>query len=42
VFDNAVLSHNGDSVIYFSHPTWRTDRNDASTATRVNGRKVKM
>ena len=41
VFDNAILSHNGDSVIHFSHPTWRTDRNDPSTATRVNGRKVR-
>jgi hypothetical protein len=41
VFDNAVISHNGDSVIHFSHPTWRTDRNDPATATRVNGRKIK-
>ena len=41
VFDNAILSHNGDSVIHFSHPTWRTDRNDPATATRVNGRKVR-
>lgn len=41
VFDNAVISHNGDSVIHFNHPTWRTDRNDPATATRVNGRKVK-
>ena len=40
-FDNAVVSHNGDAVIHFSHPTWRTDRNDPATATRVNGRKVK-
>jgi hypothetical protein len=39
-FDNAVVSYNGDSVIHFNHPTWRTDRNDASTATRVGGRKV--
>jgi hypothetical protein len=41
VFDSAVASHNGDAVIHFSHPTWRTDRNDPSTATRVNGRKVR-
>ena len=41
VFDNAIISHNGDSVIHFSHPTWRNDRNDPATATRVNGRKVK-
>ena len=41
VFDNAVISHNGDAVIHFGHPTWRTDRNDPRTATRVDGRKVK-
>jgi hypothetical protein len=40
VFDNAVISHNGDAVIHFAHPTWRIDRNDPATATRVNGRKV--
>ena len=40
-FDNAVVSYNGDSVIHFSHPTWRTDRNDPSTATRVDGKKVR-
>jgi hypothetical protein len=40
VFDDAVISYNGDSVIHFNHPTWRSDRNDPSTATRVNGRKV--
>lgn len=40
VFDNAVISHNGDSVIHFNHPTWRTDRNDPRTATRIGGRKV--
>ncbi len=26
-------------VIHFNHPTWRDDRNDPSTATRVDGRK---
>ena len=41
VFDRAVASHNGDAVIHFSHPTWRDDRNDPATATRVNGRKVR-
>ena len=41
VFDNAVVSYNGDAVIHFSHPTWREDRNNPATATRVNGRKVK-
>jgi hypothetical protein len=40
VFDNAVVSYNGDFVIHFNHPTWRTDRNDPSTATRVNEHKV--
>jgi hypothetical protein len=40
VFDNAVISYNGDRVIHFNHPTWRTDRNDPSTVTRVNGRRV--
>jgi hypothetical protein len=41
VFGDAVASYNGDSVIHFNHPTWREDRNDPSTATRVNGRKVR-
>jgi hypothetical protein len=40
-FDNAVVSYNGDFVIHFNHPSWRSDRNDPSTATRVNGRKVR-
>jgi len=40
VFDNAVASYNGDFVVHFSHPTWRNDRNDPSSAARVNGRKV--
>jgi hypothetical protein len=41
VFDNAVISYNGDSVIHFNHPSWRADRNDPATATRINGRKVR-
>ena len=41
VFDDAVISYNGDFVIHFNHPTWRADRNDPSTATRVGGRKVR-
>jgi hypothetical protein len=41
VFDNAVISYNGDFVLHFNHPTWRDDRNDPSTATRVGGRKVR-
>jgi hypothetical protein len=40
VFDNAVASYNGDFVLHFNHPTWRADRNDPATATRVNERKV--
>ena len=40
-FDNAVISYNGDFVIHFNHPTWRGDRNDPSTATRVSERKVR-
>jgi hypothetical protein len=40
-FDRAVVSYNGDFVIHFNHPTWREDRNDPSTATRVNGHKVR-
>jgi hypothetical protein len=40
-FDNAVVSYNGDTVIHFAHPTWRQDRNDPATATRVDGEKVK-
>lgn len=40
VFDNAVISYNGDAVIHFTHPTWRRDRNDPETATRRNGKKV--
>ena len=41
VFDNAVVSYNGDAVIHFTHPTWRQDRNDPATATRINGIKVR-
>jgi hypothetical protein len=41
VFDNAVVSYNGDAVIHFSHPTWRRDRNDPATATRINGVKAR-
>ena len=39
-FENAVVSYNGDSVIHFNHPTWRANRNDPSTAARVDGKKV--
>jgi hypothetical protein len=40
-FDNAVVSYNGDSVVHFNHATWRDDRNDPATGTRVNRRKVR-
>jgi hypothetical protein len=40
-FDQAVCSYNGDCVIHFHHPTWRQDRNDPATATRVGERKVR-
>ncbi|HLX07240.1 MAG TPA: hypothetical protein VKY89_05205 [Thermoanaerobaculia bacterium] len=39
-FDSAVASYNGDFVIHFNHATWRRDRNDPATATRVGGRKI--
>lgn len=39
-FNDSVISYNGDWVIHFNHPTWRNDRNDPSTGTRVNERKV--
>lgn len=40
IFNQAVASYNGDFVIQFHHPTWRHQRNDASTAVRVKNRKV--
>ncbi|MGR8951645.1 MAG: hypothetical protein ACU83V_04435 [Gammaproteobacteria bacterium] len=40
-FTEAVASYNGDFVLHFNHPTWRDDRNDPATATRVGGRKVR-
>ncbi len=39
-FAAAVASINGDRVLHFHHPTWRTDPNDPSTATRQNEKKV--
>jgi hypothetical protein len=39
VFREAVASYNGDFVIHFHHPKWRTDRNDpASVARRPRSR----
>jgi hypothetical protein len=40
VCDDAVVSYNGDHVLHFHHPVWRVDRNDPSTAVRVDGRRV--
>jgi hypothetical protein len=34
VFHEAVASFNGDHVIHFHHPPWRSDRNDPSTRFR--------
>ena len=41
IFDDAVASYNGDFVIHFTHPSWRDDRDDPSTATRVHEHKVR-
>jgi hypothetical protein len=32
-FDNAVASYNGDFVIHFHHPGWRSDRNNPQPQT---------
>jgi hypothetical protein len=37
VFREATASYNGDFVIHFHHPAWRTDRNDPNTAARDTG-----
>jgi len=37
----AVCSYNGDFVLHVHHPTWRENRNDPATATRVGERKVR-
>ncbi|MBN9521317.1 hypothetical protein J0H58_22815 [bacterium] len=39
VFTEAVASHNGDFVVHFHHPAWRTDRNDPATAVREARRR---
>ena len=33
-FTEAVASYNGDFVVHFHHPAWRTDRNDPKTQAR--------
>ena len=40
-FDEAVASYNGDHVIHFQHPTWREDKNDPNTATRIDEERVR-
>lgn len=40
-FDNAAASYNGDFVLHFNHPTWRADRNDPTTATRIGETKIR-
>ncbi|QEG00340.1 hypothetical protein Mal15_44100 [Stieleria maiorica] len=34
-FSEAVASHSGDFVIHFHHPTWRSDRNDPDTRSKI-------
>jgi hypothetical protein len=41
VFNEAVASYNGDFVVHFHHPGWRTDRNDPSSAVRQAGKRVR-
>lgn len=33
-FDEATISYNGDHVLHFTHPGWRTDRDRPETALR--------
>jgi len=39
-FTTAVASVNGDRVVHFHHPRWRTDPDDPSTARRPHGNKI--
>ena len=39
-FTEAVASYNGDFVIHFHHPVWRTDRNDPRSVARSDLRKA--
>lgn len=34
-FSEAAASYNGDFVVHFRHPPWRTNRNDPKTVARV-------
>ncbi|HTN84013.1 MAG TPA: hypothetical protein VL242_10015 [Sorangium sp.] len=40
-FTEAVASYNADHVVHFHHPGWRDNRNDAKTAIRSGGRRVR-
>jgi len=40
IFKDAVVSYNGDFVLHFNHPTWRRNRDDPETSTRINEHKV--
>ncbi|KYF94024.1 hypothetical protein BE17_40560 [Sorangium cellulosum] len=40
-FTAAVASYNADHVVHFHHPGWRDNRNDAKTAIRSGGRRVR-
>jgi hypothetical protein len=34
VFEEAVVSYNGDFVLHYPHPPWRNDRNDPRSVAR--------
>lgn len=38
--DRAVASYNADHVLHFNHPTWRRDRNNPMSGTRVGGKRL--
>lgn len=40
-FTEAVASYNADFVLHFNHPTWRADRNDPATATRMSEQRAR-
>ena len=41
MFDNVVVSYNGDAIVHFTHPTRRHGRNDPAAGTRLNGVKAR-
>lgn len=38
-FEEAAASYNGDFVVHFHHPVWRTDRNDPASVARPDLRR---